>query len=242
MTENCHNPDSIAVLIPCYNCGRSILAVVEGCRPYARIIVTVNDGSTDDTAEILARSGTSILGWPDNRGKGAALIAGFEYLLANFDGHLVATLDSDGQHDPADLPRLLVWHRETQADLVIGRRDFNQPVSPPLRRWSNKYSSKLIARLSGCRVRDIQSGYRLYTRSALERLLPWFSSTRFALETEAVLLAHKMGMRIEEVDIQCIYTPESSLRSSWRPLMDSWRIARVVARCLFLRLDRPPRG
>ncbi|MFB3789491.1 MAG: glycosyltransferase family 2 protein [bacterium] len=233
-------PDALAVLIPCYNCGRSVRAVVAGCRPYASLILTVNDGSQDDTAECLNECGTEILGWPDNRGKGAALIAGFEHLLAQAGWSLVATLDSDGQHDPADLPRLLGRFRETRADLVIGRRDFDLPAGPARRRWANKYSSKLIGWLTGCRIRDIQSGFRLYTRSALERLLPRVSSTHFALETEMVILAHKSGMRIEEVDIRCIYTPESSVRSSWRPVVDSWRIARVVGRCLFTRREQPP--
>ena len=57
-----------------------------------------------------------------------------------------------------------------------------------------------------------------------------------------VILAHKLGLRIAEADIRCIYTPESSVRSSWRPLLDSWRIARVVARCLFLPVAHPPRA
>jgi len=242
MVEMAPPQDALAVLIPCYNCGRSVRAVVEGCRPHASLILTVNDGSTDDTAACLEQCGSEILGWPVNLGKGAALTAGFEYLLARPGWSVAATLDSDGQHDPADLPRLLERHHETGADLVIGRRNFDLPLGPAHRRWANKYSSWLIARLTGCRARDIQSGFRLFTRSALERLLPWISSSHFALETEMVILAHKLGLRIAEADIRCIYTPESSVRSSWRPLLDSWRIARVVARCLFLPVAHPPRA
>lgn len=233
--NNVHNLDiNVAVLIPCYNCGEAVVGVTEGCRPYANTILTVNDGSTDETAACLERLKTERIGWEINRGKGAALVEGFNYLLEQSRADVIITIDSDGQHAPADLPLFLERFRKTKADLIIGRRNFDLPGIPAVRRRSNKYSSKLIARLFHCGIRDFQTGFRLFSRPALERLLPYFTNTTFALETEMLILALKLGMKIEEIDIQSIYTTEAHSRSSWRPLVDSWRIAKVVARHWFV--------
>ena len=237
MSETNDKDLSNAVLIPCYNCGDAVLNVVEGCRPFADTILTVNDGCDRETAALLERCETERIGWEENRGKGAALLEGFRYLLSQTDADVITTIDSDGQHAPSDLPLFLNAYRKTAPDIVLGRRDFDLPGVPPVRRWANKYSSKLIASLFHCRIRDFQTGYRLFSRSALERLLPRFSNTTLALETEMPIAALKLGMRIEEVDIQSIYTPEAHRRSSWRPFMDSWRIAKVVTHHLFASED-----
>ncbi|MEW6233838.1 MAG: glycosyltransferase family 2 protein [Candidatus Omnitrophota bacterium] len=225
------------ILIPCYNCGRAVLNVIDGCRAYTPRILAVNDGSVDDTAACLAESGAAVIGWPVNRGKGAALREGFDYWLKQDDWNVLITLDSDGQHDPADLPLLLDVFQRTRADIVIGRRSFNVKDVPPLRRWANNLSSSLISWIASCPIHDFQSGYRLHSRVALQSLLPRLSTATFALETEILLLAHRLGMRLEETNIRCIYSQDSSRRSSWRPLIDSWRIAKAVARVI--RMPKP---
>jgi glycosyltransferase involved in cell wall biosynthesis len=229
MAESNHR-QSIAILIPCYNCGGAILRVVAECRPFSELILTVNDGSDDSTVEYLKQSQTETIGWTVNRGKGAALLEGFLCLLQKPDWECVITMDSDGQHDPADLPRFLQAWRESCADIVAGWREFDRTNTPAARRIANLYSSKLIAALTGCRLRDLQCGYRLFSRSALEQMLPHLHSTSFAIETEMALLAQKLGLRFAEIPINCIYTQESSSRSSWKPFLDSWRIAQVVIR------------
>lgn len=231
MTEPNHR-QSIAILIPCYNCGDAILRVVEGCRPLSNLILTVNDGSNDSTVESIKQSQTETIGWSMNRGKGATLLEGFRYLLQKPDWECVITLDSDGQHDPSDLPRFLQTWRESQADIIVGWREFDRVNTPAARRIANQYSSKLIAAATGCRLRDLQCGYRLFSRCALEQMLRRLHSTSFAIETEMALLAHKLGLRFAEIPIRCIYTPESSSRSSWKPFLDSYRIAQVVIRHL----------
>ncbi len=224
-------PDgSIAILIPCYNCGDAVTDVVDKCRQYAERILTINDGSTDNTAECLQQCQTESIGWRHNRGKGAALRDGFAHLIQQDDCSAIITIDSDGQHDPSDISRFAQLFEQSKADIVVGWRNFDTPDIPLIRRYSNIYSSRLIAAITGCDLRDLQCGYRLFSRSALKRLLPLIHSDRYAVETEMILMAHKLGMKIEETPIQCIYTEESSQRSSWKPLIDSWHIAKVVAR------------
>jgi glycosyltransferase involved in cell wall biosynthesis len=225
------NPNiPIAILIPCYNCGAAVIEVVGQCRQYSERILTINDGSTDNTAEFLKKCQTESIGWNHNRGKGAALRDGFVHLLQQGNWSAVITIDSDGQHDPSDISSLTQLFEQSGADIVVGWRNFETPDIPPIRRYSNIYSSKIIAAITGCDLRDLQCGYRLFSRSALERLLPLMHSDRYAVETEMILTAHKLGMKIEETPVRCIYTEESSQRSSWKPFIDSWYIAKVVAR------------
>ena len=122
-------PQRIAVVIPCYNTTSRCADVVARTMPFADAIVAVDDGSIDDTAEHLRASGCLVLQLPVNSGKGAALAAGFREVLKGSAGPLgaradyVVTIDGDGQHDPADIPRLVDCARRSGADLVLGMRN-----------------------------------------------------------------------------------------------------------------------
>lgn len=223
------NPNLVFV-IPCYNCGSAIENVVIACRRFSERILLVNDGSDRDTTAILDNLPAEYVGWERNRGKGAALLEGFSYWLEREDWSALITMDSDGQHDPSDIPAFLNRFEDTGADMIVGRRDFTDACVPTVRRWANQGSSRFINALTGCPLRDIQCGFRLIERNALARLRPRLSNSGFALETEMPLLAMRMGLRLAEAPIRCIYNDESTRRSSWKPLMDSWRIAKVVAR------------
>jgi glycosyltransferase involved in cell wall biosynthesis len=231
------NP-ALVVVIPCYNCGAAVTEVVKGVREYTENILIVNDGSCDDSAEHIRPLEAEVLSWERNQGKGRALLAGFEYWLDRADWETLVTLDSDGQHRPEDLTGFLDVYRAARPDVIIGRRDFSHTRVPPHRRWSNRLSSALIATLTGVPVRDLQCGYRMFRRSALETLLPYCQTSSYAIETEMALLAHRLGLKLAEAEIQCIYTEESSARSAWRPLRDSWNIAKVVSRMLAQRIPR----
>src|ERR1041385_2837037 len=96
-----------AAVVPCYNVGRACEPVLRKTSAEITSVVAVNDGSTDETASVLssiALSNLSVLQHPSNRGKGAALMTGFRYLMDTTDCDSIITLDSDGQHDPSLLP------------------------------------------------------------------------------------------------------------------------------------------
>lgn len=223
-------PPKAAIIIPCYNCGDVIRDVVERCLRYSNDILLVNDGSDGDCAALLETLPARVIGWPDNRGKGAALLAGFRACLEQPGWDVLITVDGDGQHAPEDIDTFLRRYQETGAGLIIGRRDFAQSEVPLVRRSANQLSSGMISKLFDLSIHDLQCGFRLLDREAVVTLLPYLANTGFAMETEMVLWARRLGVAIDEAPVQCIYTAESHVRSSWKPLLDSWRIAKVVVR------------
>jgi hypothetical protein len=213
----------LAVVIPAYQAAASIARVIADARraaPAARCIV-VDDGSADDTAR--AAAGATVLRFARNRGKGAALAAGVAEALRGGAAWIV-TLDADGQHPPAAMARLLGPLRAGSADLVLGarRRTAAMPLS---RRATNWLSSLLASRVAGHPVPDAQTGFRAFTREVVGQIRP--AETRYDYELAFLLEALAAGYRIASVDVPTVYdgTP-----SHFRPLRDTWRVARVFAR------------
>ena len=156
-----------AGVIPAYQAARWIHGVVERARLQIDTIVVVDDGSTDATGDLARAAGARLLRHERNLGKGWALGTAFRELLGEGYDELV-TLDADGQHLPEQIPRLVHARNATTADLVVGTRDHLFSGMSPVRRASNRLSTRAISILAGARQSDIQSGFRLYTRRLLE--------------------------------------------------------------------------
>jgi glycosyltransferase involved in cell wall biosynthesis len=213
---------SILSLIPAWNEAPRIGPIVEAARAYLPVLV-VDDGSQDETSATAKAAGAIVVRHPQNQGKGVALMTGFNWALER-DYEAVLTLDADGQHDPADIPRFLAAHEAGAENLVIGRRDFSQIPFP--RSWSNAFGSWLLSRALGTRIYDNQSGYRLHSRSFLESLD--LTTTGFELEVEVIIQAVRKGMRIGWVDIRTIYGIGKV--SYFHPIKDSARFLGMVWR------------
>ena len=123
-----------AVVIPAFNESRQVRAVVMGVKSYVDMVVVVDDGSIDDTAVQALSVGAMVLRHIVNRGQGAALKTGIDYALGQ-GADVIITFDSDGQHDPADIPLLLQALKSGQYEVALGSR-FLSTVSnvPWLRR------------------------------------------------------------------------------------------------------------
>jgi glycosyltransferase involved in cell wall biosynthesis len=127
----------------------------------------VNDGSTDDTLDVLKSEDVSYISFTENRGKGAALQAGFCY--AQEQGYRsVLTIDSDLQHLPEEIPRFLA--ADDGNTLIVGTRSIRLKQMPFERWLSNNLCSLIISIFSTQRVRDSQSGFRLIPTSALKAI------------------------------------------------------------------------
>src|SRR6266545_8007615 len=111
----------VAIVIPAYQAAGTVAAVVTGARAAGTVYV-VDDGSTEGTGEVGRGTGAAVLTHRTNRGKGAALATGIAAALAA-GADIIVTLDADGQHPPAEIPRLLAPIVGGQADLVLGARD-----------------------------------------------------------------------------------------------------------------------
>jgi glycosyltransferase involved in cell wall biosynthesis len=209
----------VLALIPAYNEGKRISEVVAGARAHLEVLV-VDDGSSDDTTQRAEEAGAAILAQSPNQGKGAALRAGFSYALEN-DFEAVLTLDADGQHNPAEIPRFLRAYTHTNASLIIGQRDFSQ--MPPMRRLANSLGQWSFSWAIGAHIPDNQSGYRLIDRALMGAML----SSRekgFEFEVDMIVTCVLMTLKLEWVPIQTIYRGESSHISGIEHILNFVRI------------------
>jgi glycosyltransferase involved in cell wall biosynthesis len=213
--------DRVACVIPAYRAAQTLADVVRPLRnvlPAARVIV-VDDGSPDATFTIAEGLADCTIRLADNRGKGAALRAGFAHAL-RFDDEVVLTLDADGQHDPSYAPMLLAALEGH--DLVIGQRARSGSSMPLGRRMTNAMASMAIARVAGVRLDDTQSGFRAIRRRVLERVDA--RGERYEYETDFLIRAGRAGFRVGNAPIPTRYGSASHFRG----MSDSARIVRTI--------------
>lgn len=226
--------NSIVVLIPAYNPTSRLIEVVEGIkgqRTYPFLIV--DDGSDENSRaifETLERMAeVTVLRHAVNLGKGAALKTGFNYVLLNHrDAEGVLTVDADGQHHPSDAIRVQeMFESSHRQSLVLGSRSFTGTV--PLRsRLGNIITKYVLFLFSGLFLEDTQTGLRAIPFSLLRQYLS-ISANRYEFELEALLLARRMGVKIETLGIKTIYE-NNNASSHFNPILDSLRIYFVFLR------------
>ena len=223
----------IVAVIPAHDEAPRIAQVIAAAREHLPVVV-VDDGSSDDTAGVARAAGATVLEQRPNQGKGAALRAGFRRALAD-GAEAILTLDADGQHDPAEIPRFLdAWNvRSTAAgtsgppDLVIGRR--NVRAMPPIRRLSNVIGGLALSWAVGRSIADNQSGFRLVSRRLATATLE-SDEPGFAFEVEQITTCIRMAGRIESVPIRTIYAGAPSHIRPVAHLRDFVRIVRQARR------------
>ncbi len=217
-------------IIPAFREEDRVGRVVAGVNKYLEDVLVIDDGSPDGTAAAAARAGADVLRLSPNRGKGAALRAGFaEASRRHFDA--AVTLDADGQHDPAAIPALLAV-LAAGADIVIGSRLKDLRGMPPQRVFANTFTSAVISIVTGRLVRDSQTGYRAL-RLAVVGALPLVRGG-FDYESEMLLKAGRAGAKIAHVAVPTIYAGEKSKINAWA---DTYRFFRVVFSDLVGRLE-----
>lgn len=210
------------VVIPTYNNARTLERVLQGVYAYTSAVIVVNDGSTDATAEILARyPQLTTIHFPRNKGKGCALRRGLqEAERRGFDYAL--TIDSDGQHYPEDIPGFI---RDIQANgeaLLIGDRNMNQKGIPGKSSFGNRFSNFWFRFETGISLSDTQSGYRLYPLRRLRGIR--FYTTKFEFEVEVIVKAAWRGIPIRNIPVKVLYDPAERV-SHFRPFRDFTRIS-----------------
>jgi glycosyltransferase involved in cell wall biosynthesis len=221
----------IIALIPAYNEARYIGDVVERTLKHIPVIV-IDDGSSDGTGAAAALAGAKVVSHGKNLGKGKALLTGFDYAV-NRGVDAAITLDADGQHDPDEIPLFVEAFRAGEGDIIIGKRQYSE--MPTKSRLGNRFGSFLLKFAMGRPIPDNQSGYRLLSREAMQKVRP--TSTRFEAEVEMLLRADFAGLTVGWVPIQTIYNDK---KSHFRPVQDSvlflkmaWRIWRARVRGSF---------
>jgi len=226
------------IIIPTYNNLRTLPAVISGSLAHGLPVFVVNDGSTDGTREELAKwSRCRVIDLTPNRGKGYALLAGLR--AAHEAGFRRAvTIDSDLQHDPAEIPRFLERAKDSPRALLVGSRGALRKAGAPVaNRFGNAASNAFFYLLSGVWLPDTQSGYRSYpVAETLELGCP---ASRFEFEFVVLVAAARAGIPLVPVPIGVRYEREAYV-THFRPVKDFMRIFRAGLKAL--RIRPPSRG
>ena len=210
----------ICTLMPTYNNGGTLRDVVERVLHFCPNVIVVNDGCTDNSAEILASLADriTVVDYGRNRGKGYALKQGFKKAKAmGFD--YAITIDSDGQHFPEDIP-LFVEALEQHPDaLIVGSRNLKQENMPGKNTFANKFSNFWFRLQTWMDLPDTQTGYRLYS---LKRL-PQIFSARYEAELSLLVFSAWRDTDLIPIKVNVFY-PEDRV-THFRPFWDFFRIS-----------------
>ncbi len=201
------------ILIPCYNHPGTVAEVAKAARAHGPVII-VDDGSTEPVPQL---PDCQVIRLPENRGKGAALRAGFAAAAEAGFTHAI-TVDADGQHDPEYLPDFLAAAEKQPDAFILGVRDFYASGTPAGRRRSNAVSTFWFRVESGVRLGDTQCGFRCYPLDLVKKLR--IRSSRYAYELEFMVRTAWLGVPIVPVNMVCTYRPEHILQSHFRPVLD----------------------
>lgn len=202
---------TLSIVIPAYNERNTIRPLLDAIRAVAvedvrKEIIIVDDCSTDGTREMLRdlhAADVRVILHEQNRGKGGAVRSG----LAAATGAYVIIQDADLEYDPRDYPRLLAPLRAGHADVVYGSRFLPDRPRPVVRYWHSLGNGVITALSNACsnlRFTDIATCYKMFTRDAVQRILPQLTSERFNIETEITALVAKERLRAYEVGIAYI--------------------------------------
>jgi len=196
----------IVAAIPAYNEEKTIAGVILLTQKYVNRVIVCDDGSTDMTAKIAEKMGADVLRHERNAGYGAAIKSLFGR-ARELGADVMITLDGDGQHDPNDIPGLVKPIMEGSADIAVGSR-FLKSVKgtkdvPLYRHVGIKAITKLTNATSNSRISDAQSGFRAYSRRALERLR--LHENGMGVSVEILMKAREQNLKVVEVPIGCNY-------------------------------------
>ncbi|GMR17994.1 MAG: glycosyltransferase family 2 protein [Gammaproteobacteria bacterium] len=219
---------SIAAVIPAYNESSTIRDVVERTIPHAGLVVVVDDGSTDQTADIVSELAVRLIRHPTNTGKGESIIDGVNFALGQ-GATWVVTLDGDGQHKPEDIPRLLAVARSQPGNIIIGSRMAHKGNFPVSRYRANRFANFWISWAAGYAIEDSQSGFRVYPGTLMqEKRIRDMNARGFVFESEILIEASRCGYQSVPVEVDAIYSTGVRM-SHFRPVRDIALIVRMVA-------------
>ena len=214
-------PLKVCVIIPTYNNERTLKRVIDSVLDYSPYIIIVNDGSTDQTSEILKKyTHLTQIHHPKNSGKGTALRNGFKKALELGYDYAI-TIDSDGQHFATDIPNFIEEIEANGARLLIGSRNMKQEGVPGKSSFGNNFSNFWFWFETGIRLEDTQSGYRLYP---LQRIPKRYFTDKFEFEIEVIVRSAWKGIPVKNIPIQILYDPKERV-SHFRPFKDFTRIS-----------------
>ena len=219
----------VCVIVPAYNEATVITDVIQTSkRAFAKIkgfdidIVVINDGSRDETSSEAKKGGAIVVDHILNSGVGGATLTGLAY-ARKYKYDIAATMDADGQHAPEDVIKGIKKIDKSPSGLLIGSRLIDSEGMSKTKVLGNKGLSLITKVLFGVNVTDSQSGLRIYSRAAIEKL-DW-KTTGYEFCSEMIWRAKQLGIEIEEFPIQAIYTDYSRSKGQ-----NNWNAINIVKR------------
>lgn len=224
----------VSVIIPAFNEENNIASTI--ARTEATLeslnlsyeVIVIDDGSHDNTKLNASNNGAKLITYNPNRGKGYALRQGF----ATAKGQFLVTLDSDGDHRPDEIPRL-IKPLLNGVDIVIGSRYLGNSrgeVTSKLNDLGNRLLNFLVMILTSKKITDSQTGFRAYRRKALKEIELF--SNGYEIESELTVKSLKNGFRVQEEPITC--DRRKSGKSKLKPLSDGIRIFKAILKASFM--------
>ena len=219
----------VCVIVPAYNEATVIADVIQtskkaftGIKGFDIDIVVINDGSRDETSSEAKKGGAIVVDHILNSGAGGATLTGLAYARKHkYD--IAATMDADGQHAPEDVIKGIKKIDKSSSGLLIGSRLIDSEGMSKTKVLGNKGLSLITKVLFGVNVTDSQSGLRIYSRAAIEKL-DW-KTTGYEFCSEMIWRAKQLGIEIEEFPIQAIYTDYSRSKGQ-----NNWNAINIVKR------------
>lgn len=230
---------SLSVVVPAYNEAKRIGATLDDIQEYLSTnyrnpweLIVVDDGSTDETAEVAERhfragNRCRVVRARQNRGKGAAIRLG----MREAQGSLRLFTDADNSTPISELRKLNKALNLTKAEIAIASRaargarlEVRQPFH---REMMGRAFNLLVQAIALPGIKDTQCGFKLFTSRAAEELFPRQTLDRWSFDVEILLMARRRGWKIVEVPVRWIDNPNSRvspLRDSWRVLVDTLRL------------------
>ncbi|MDP2683931.1 MAG: glycosyltransferase family 2 protein [bacterium] len=194
------------LVVPAFNEKSRIIEVLKKASKFVDNVIVIDDGSTDNTYEIIKSIGNNVIALRHkiNLGKGAAMKTGCEAAI-KIGTDIIIFMDADGQHNPKDIPSFINKIKEENLDIVFGSRKIGKDM-PLVMMLGNKFLSIATSLLFGIYISDTQSGFRAFKMSVYDKI-KW-NSTRYSVETEIIVNASKKKLRRGEVEIETIYNDD----------------------------------
>lgn len=228
MTLATNHMDDVWIVIAAYNEGQRLASTLQAIVDKASIVV-VDDGSRDDTLDVAKSMPVWVLRHPINCGQGAALQTGIDFALSR-GARAIVTFDADGQHDSADLPKMLQPVLNGEADVALGSRFIGATVGIPLlRRIILKLATWFTRLTNGLELTDTHNGFRVLSREAAQQIR--IRQPRMAHASEILDQIAAKKLRYVEVPVTIRYNSETLTKGQ-----SSWDAVRITGHLLAGRL------
>lgn len=212
-------------VIPARNEEDHLEDVIRETMRYVEKVIVVDDASRDRTGEIAEKAGALVLRHIVNLGLGGSLKTGCD-AASLLGAKAIVTLDGDGQHDPSEIPKLVKTMKKNNADAVFGERRFNKNM-PLMKKVGNHFFHLYSKLFFGIKVKDTQTGFRLFTAEAYKKIR--WTSRDYAVASEMLINAENSGVKYVPQEVRTIYHDDYKGTT----ILDGLKIANKMLRIKF---------